>query len=172
MVSSTTDSNLTLRRAGDSEPWAAITDLLHGAYAPLAARGLRFYASYQDEHTTQSRCAEGECYVALLNGALVGTVTALPGGRRSELSWYTRADTASMGQLAVDPAHQRRRVGSALMDLAERRAREWGARRIAIDTSEHAHELIALYKRRGYEIIDTIRWPVTNYRSVVLAKDL
>lgn len=164
--------NIVIRQAGSGESWSALTSLLHRAYAPLAERGLRFYASYQDEQVTRSRCAEGECYVAIMDGELVGTVTALPGGRPSELSWYTRTDTASMGQLAVDPPHQRRGIGAALMEVAERRAVEWHAARIAIDTSEHAHELIALYKRRGYEIVDTIEWPVTNYKSAVLAKDL
>lgn len=58
------------------------------------------------------------------------------------------------------------------MDLAEQRARERGATWIAIDTSEHAMELIATYRRRGYEIVDSAQWDVTNYRSVVLAKRL
>lgn len=47
-----------------------------------------------------------------------------------------------------------------------------GARRIAIDTSEHAADLIALYRRRGYEVIDSIRWPETNYRSLIMTKSL
>ncbi len=58
------------------------------------------------------------------------------------------------------------------MDVAEGRAREWGARLIAIDTSEHATDLITLYSKRGYKIVDSVSWPETNYRSVILAKAL
>ena len=165
-------SDLTIRRAAATEPWSEITALLHRAYAVHAARGLRFYASYQDEDVTRERAGEGECYLALVEGVVVGTITALPSGRKSECSWYTRSDIASMGQLAVDPAFQRRGIGTSLMNLAEERARQWGARRIAIDTSEHATDLIALYRKRGYGIIDSIRWPETNYRSVIMAKSL
>lgn len=165
-------SGVVMRRATKDEPWATITAMLHRAYAAHAARGLRFYASYQDERVTRERADEGECFLALIDGVVVGTVTALPGGRNSECSWYQRPDVASMGQLAVDPAFQHRGIGGALMDLAEERAREWDARQIAIDTSEHATDLIALYSKRGYRIVDSARWSVTNYRSVILAKPL
>jgi GNAT superfamily N-acetyltransferase len=165
-------ANLEVRRVGPEESWAAITALLHRAYAPLAQRGLQFHASYQDEAVTQSRCSEGECYIALVDGVLAGTITALPAGRISDLSWYTRSDTASMGQLAVEPARQAQGVGAALTTRAEARAVEWGASQIAIDTSEHANELLALYRRRGYQVVDAIRWRVTNYRSLVLVKRL
>ena len=165
-------SGVAIRRATENEQWSAITALLHRAYAVHAARGLRFYASYQDENVTRERAGEGECYLALIDSAVVGTVTALPGGRKSECSWYVRTDVASMGQLAVEPAFQHRRIGTSLLDLSEGRARAWGARQIAIDTSEHATDLITLYSKRGYKIVDSISWPETNYRSVILAKAL
>ncbi|MBK9002197.1 MAG: GNAT family N-acetyltransferase [Myxococcales bacterium] len=165
-------ANLIIRPIQPDDDWAELTELVHRAYAPLAARGLRFHASYQDESVTRERAGEGECYLALIDGRLIGTVTALPAGRESESAWYRRSDTASMGQLAVDPGHQGRRIGAALMDRAEKRAVEWGAQWIAIDTSEHATELIETYRRRGYEIVERVRWDVTNYQSVVLAKRL
>lgn len=122
----TRSSGVTIRRAGPIEPWPEITALLHRAYAVHAARGLRFYASYQDADVTRERAGEGECYLALVDGVIVATITALPAGRQSECSWYARSDTASMGQLAVDPAFQRRGIGTSLMNLAEERARQWG----------------------------------------------
>lgn len=132
-------ANLIIRPFHPDDDWAELTDLLHRAYAPLAARGLRFHACSQDESVTRERAREGECYLALIGGKLIGTVTALPAGRESKSSWYQRSDTASMGQLAVDPGHQGRRIGAALMDRAEKRAIEWGAQWIAIDTSYPEH---------------------------------
>lgn len=163
---------LVVRLIGPDDDWSMLTELLHRAYAALAARGLRFYASHQDESATRERAGEGECFVAVQDGKIVGTVTALPGGRESKSSWYQRPDTASMGQLAVDPPYQGRGIGRALMERAERRAVERGAQWIAIDTSERAVELIATYRRRGYEIVESVKWDVTNYQSVVLAKRL
>ena len=164
--------SLRIRKLDSHVTWSELTELLHRAYAPLAARGLRFYATYQDDRATRERAEEGECYVAFVGDVLAGTITAYGGGRENGCRWYRMADTASMGQFGVDPAFQGRGIGRAFMDLAERRAVERGARRIVIDTSEHAAELIATYRRRGYDIVDTHQWDETNYRSVVLVKTL
>ncbi len=96
-------SGVAIRRATKNEQWSAIAALLHRAYAVHAARGLRFYASYQDENVTRERADEGECYLALIDSVVVGTVTALPGGRKSECSWYVRPDVASMGHACGRP---------------------------------------------------------------------
>jgi ribosomal protein S18 acetylase RimI-like enzyme len=81
-------------------------------------------------------------------------------GRRS--SWSPSASTAgfvvpglrrvNMEQLAVEPAMQRRGVGSKLILVAGQLALEWGCAEIALDTSELA-ELIRLYEKRGYRLV-------------------
>ena len=59
-----------------------------------------------------------------------------------------------------------------MMDFVEERARAIGAHEIALDTSERAKKLIALYTARGYEIVDEADWSVTNYRSVIMSRKL
>ena len=62
----------------------ALTQLLHGAYAELGARGLNFTAVDQDVETTLFRAAKGRCWVAVApeTGLMVGTLTiSLPPGR-------------------------------------------------------------------------------------------
>jgi hypothetical protein len=54
----------------------------------------------------------------------------------------------------------------------EARAREKGIAELALDTSEHAEALIAMYTRRGYRFIEYARWKSVNYRSVILSKRL
>ena len=54
---------------------AALTQLLHRAYEPLARQGLNFTAATQPVETTQQRAAEGQCFVAESRGRIVGTVT-------------------------------------------------------------------------------------------------
>lgn len=56
---------------------------------------------------------------------------------------------------------------SAYRPLAEK-----GMKYLALDTSEHAHQLISMYKKLNYRFIEYANWNVTNYRSVVLSKEL
>jgi hypothetical protein len=58
------------------------------------------------------------------------------------------------------------------LDLIERRAREKGIATLALDTSEHADHLIALYQSKGYAFVEHVRWPDVNYRSMIFAKSL
>jgi ribosomal protein S18 acetylase RimI-like enzyme len=75
-------------------------------------------------------------------------------------------------QFGVEPGLQRRGIGSILLDLVERRARETGAGELALDTAEGAAHLIKLYEKRGYRFVEHADWEKTNYRSVVLSKRL
>lgn len=151
-----------------------LTALLHRAYRPLAERGMRYLASHQDAATTRERATGPgcECVLAFDGERIVGTITLHRPGAGKGTPWYERADVACFGQFAVDPPHQGRGAGSRLLAWAEARAGALGAAEIACDTSEHAHDLIGLYTRRGYRVVETVRWDVTNYRSVVLSRAL
>jgi GNAT superfamily N-acetyltransferase len=149
----------------------ALTDLLHRSYAPLLAMGLRFVATHQDVEVTRSRVSGGQCFVAVEDGELIGTLTVyLPEG--DESGYYARPGVAHFGQFAVDPGRQGAGVGRRLLDAAESYARSNGCRELALDTSDQATHLIELYKRWGYEIVDNVRWSEVNYASVVMAKPL
>ena len=147
--------------------------MLHGAYAPLAQAGMRFYASHQSVEATASRASKGECWVAELEGQLVGTITLIPPDQPGEIPWYEQPGVAVIGQFGVHPDCKGHGLGRGLIELAEQRARELGALEVALDTAETASELIALYTRRGYRHVGHADWrPTTNYRSVVLSKPL
>lgn len=152
----------------------ALTDLLHRAYAPLAARGLRYVATHQSPETTRKRIAGGEDLVAEIEGKIVGNITwhahTFEGGKTP---WYDRPDVAFFHQLCTEPAFQGRGIASMLLEEVERRARASGAAELACDTAVPATDLIAWYSKRGYRIVDRADWrPVTNYESVILSKTL
>ena len=150
-----------------------LTGLLHRGYAELGAMGFRYKAVDQTPIVTRERISRGECYVGLLDGAVVGTALLIPpGGHLPPCEWYERPDVAVLSQFAIEPRFQRRGFGSRLIDRLEARALERGAAELAIDTSEGATHLIALYERRGYRHVGLAQWPHTNYRSVVLSKRL
>lgn len=157
-------------RATDSV--AAITALLHAAYAPLAAEGMQYLASHQDEATTLQRLTKGFPFVAERDGTVIGTVTLYGPDKDSSCAWYRGAGVFKVGQFAVRPDLQGRGVGRALFTRVEAEARERSAVELALDTSENAHRLIRCYERLGFRFVEHVSWDDTNYRSVVLSKAL
>ena len=149
-----------------------ITAMLHDAYAPLAARGMRFVASHQDARMTRRRMARGETIVADDQGTIVGVVTLKRASDSHGSPFYQRPDVAGFGQFAVRPSYQHRGIGATLLKLVEQRAAEQGVRQLALDTSEHATDLIQFYESKGFTFVEHLQWPEVNYRSVVLAKKL
>jgi len=163
-------SNVETRLIRTDDDYAELTELLHRAYAALAARGMRFLASHQDEKKTRERISDGECYLAMQDGRMIGTIVWRSAQQTSGTPWYDRPDVSSFGQFAVEPALQNRGIGSRLLAIAEQRAAETGAAEIALDTAEPAHDLIRFYTRRGYRFIEYTQWKLANYRSVILSK--
>jgi GNAT superfamily N-acetyltransferase len=149
-----------------------ITEMLHEAYAPLARAGMHFVASHQDSERTRQRVSGGVTVVALDGDRVVGIVTVRDPGAKAGASHYARPDVASFGQFAVRPSHQKRGIGARLLALIEEIARERGASELALDTSEHASHLIALYEAKGYRFVEHAKWDLVNYRSVILSKPL
>jgi hypothetical protein len=47
-----------------------------------------------------------------------------------------------------------------------------GAKVIGIDTAEEAIDSINYYKKHGYKFVTYAQWHMTNYRSVIMSKDL
>jgi GNAT superfamily N-acetyltransferase len=162
---------LTVRLLAEGDSFQEVTDLLHRAYASLAAQGLRYTAAHQDVQVTRRRAAKGECYVAVEGDRLIGTVTlAPPLARSSDCEWYDRPDVAVLGQFAIEPERQGRGLGSRLLLFGEARAKELGAAEVSVDTAEGAAHLIRFYQKRGYREVGHAQWKTTNYRSVILSK--
>ncbi len=79
-----------IRDWAPTDDLAAHTRLLHEAYAPLAAQGLRFLASHQDEAMTQERLLEGWSFVLECDGIVIGTITLRGTDPKNECDWYRR----------------------------------------------------------------------------------
>lgn len=164
-----------LRRLHDDDDMVALTALIHTAYAPLAARGLRYWATHQSVQDTIERCGRGETWLADAGGRVLGTLTlsppeAVPPDGGAVVPLYAAPDVAKLQQFCVHPDHKGRGLGRRMMDHAEARARALGAGRLALDTSEQATGLIRMYTARGYRQVAHADYrPKVNYRSVVLA---
>jgi len=162
-----------IRRLRDDDSLELLTGLLHRAYAELGAKGFHYKAVDQSVEMTRTRVAKGECYVVERDNNVVGTAVLQP--PTSPVPWceyYDRPEVANISQLAIEPRHQRRGWGGQLMTHLEERARVLRADEVAVDTSEGATHLIALYERRGYRHVGFAQWSHANFRSVLLSKRL
>lgn len=148
-----------------------LTSLLHRSYQRLVDMGFNYTAADQSVEVTRERIDGNECYVAVMDGRIVGTGLLIL-DRPGKPAWASQEGVAYAGQLGVEPAFRHLGIGSALMDTIEDRARDLGYRAIGGDTSEGADYLIRFYTGRGYEIVDYHQWGRKTYRSVVLAKRL
>ena len=146
--------------------------LLNGAYAPLAAAGMKFLASHQNANVTKRRAERGLCFVGELNGKIVGTITMYAPADTGDCPYYYQPGVWHFGQFAVKPELQGVGFGEQLLNHVESKAIESGAVEIALDTSENADRLIAWYVKRGYHPVGEMDWDATNYKSIILAKRL
>ncbi len=164
--------DVVIRELQPKDSVAELTALLHLAYGRLRDMGLRYMATHQGDEITRERIESGECYVGVRDGHIVATLTFRSPSQTDGCPWYDRPDVASFGQFAVHPDLHGQGIGRALMELAEKRALETGARELALDTAEAAGHLIEMYESRGYRVVDKVDWPETNYVSVVMSKQL
>ncbi len=165
------ESGVLIRKLQASDSLAELTDLLHRAYRELAEAGMHFTATHQTVETTARRVQEGECWVAELDGKLVGTIVWVRPDPEDRVAYYRHPHVAHFGQFGVCPHHRGLGIGQALLQKVEAEALQAGFTELALDTSENATHLIGLYTQWGYAQVATHDWrPGVNYLSVVMSK--
>jgi GNAT superfamily N-acetyltransferase len=161
-----------IRPIVETDSLEELTELLHRAYARLAAMGLRFFATHQTVEQTRSRVRSGRCFIAESDGGIVGTITLYQRKSDEGPAWYRRDGVGYFGQFGVEPGLQGRGIGNLLLEHVESEARTLGLEELALDTAESATHLIEYYARHGYREVDGVQWKDVNYRSVVMSKTL
>jgi len=78
--------------------------------------------------------------VGLLGGEIVAMGALLP----------SAVGSAEIKRMRVDPRHQRRSLGSRILDELERRARGCGVTRVHLDTTTLQVAAQRFYERHGY----------------------
>jgi ribosomal protein S18 acetylase RimI-like enzyme len=165
-------SKIIIRPLSRSDSLDELTSLLHRSYKKLADKGWCYLATHQKVKTTKKRVRKSSCYVAIFEGKIIGTICYRSPKVKAKHDYYIQPFVASFGQFAVDPEFQNIGLGSRLIDLVEKFAIRDKAKEIGIDTAEEAIELIEYYKKRGYKFVTYAQWHMTNYRSVIMSKDL
>lgn len=160
--------NMKIRVITPEDDLVAITDMLHRAYAPLAARGLNYTATYQTPEVTATRLFRGHPIAAECDGRITGTLTVYSPDPQSSAAVYREPHTYSFGQFAVDPAFEGRGIGRTLHRAAVDHALIKGAWFLSLDTAAPAHDLIDTYTRWGYTVVERATWPGKSYESVLM----
>jgi len=106
----------------------------------------------------RSRIEEATVFVAVADGAVVGTVTlGRPGTRFANLA---QAGEAEVRMLAVEEAARGRGIARLLMGACEGLARDEGLAAVVLSTAPDMHAAHRLYQRRGY-----VRQPERDRRA-------
>lgn len=170
------DPGVVVRRVVPADSFAAITALLHRAYAKQIAQGMKPLAGRQSEEVTRERATNSECWVATITEGdkeRIAGVILLDEHELATMPPLFRQPTVShFAQFGVDPLVQGRGIGRLLLDTVERRAREKGATQLALSMAEPDTDLADFYAKRGYRFVEFWQWPYTNYRSCILSKAL
>ncbi|WP_245746800.1 GNAT family N-acetyltransferase [Paraburkholderia lycopersici] len=152
------------------DSWEALTRLLHRAFARLASLGLHCSSADQAASITRERALAGDCFVAICNGRIVGTLTVEGRDSHSPCEYYRQRSVASVHQFGIEPKWQSRGIGRALLAFAAQWAAARGYTQIALDTPFPAAHLIAFYRTQGFSLVDVVRFAGRGYDSAVLSK--
>jgi GNAT superfamily N-acetyltransferase len=87
------------------------------------------------------------------------TVGGAPGALAASVYVETRGDHGYFGMLAVDPTHQGRGLGRALVRAAEKYARGVGCDVMDLDVVDLRSQLTVFYGSLGYEAIGESPYP-------------
>lgn len=120
--------------------------------ARIGEIGRLAYAHYEDAIGVRPRPLDDD-YDARVRSGVVW-VADHSGGNAVAIGGFIilepREDHLWIDNVAVDPARQGAGLGRALLDFAERRARDLGLTELRLLTSVKMERNIALYRRRGY----------------------
>ncbi len=113
------DNELHIKNCSEADI-PSLTKLLNEAYKELADMGLNYTASYQDEKVTAERLAQGQAFNIFKNEELLASILYF------KKNYFTKKNTAYIGQFGVKPNMKKMGLGSMLMDYCESLAKTEG----------------------------------------------
>jgi GNAT superfamily N-acetyltransferase len=164
--------NFAIRRFNSTDSIDEVTQMLHRAFAPMAALGANCQCVDQSSSTTRARMERGDCLVAVADRRIVGTLTLEACDPSSAVAHYRKPGVASLHQFAVDPLYQGAGVGRSMLKVASVWAhmRQFGE--LALDTPALAIDVRAYYVHQGFRWVGAMRLTGRGYDSVLMSKSI
>jgi GNAT superfamily N-acetyltransferase len=164
--------NFAIRRFNSIDSLEEVTEMLHRAFAPMAALGANCQCVDQSASTTRERMSRGDCLVAVADRRIVGTLTLETCDPASSVAHYRRPGVASLHQFAVDPLYQGAGVGGSMLKVATMWAHMRQFAELALDTPALALDVRAYYAHQGFRLIGGARLAGRAYDSVIMSKPI
>jgi GNAT superfamily N-acetyltransferase len=167
-----TRERVTIRRLESKDSIQELTDLLHRAFKSDGQHSYTYGMAEQSEETTRMQIKSGDCWVAELDGRLIGVVILYPPRPDVRRRWYRprlSRLSAYLRLVAVHPDFQGVGIGTMLLCHCERIAMKMGAWELAGSCPVGSRQL-SLFKRRGYRVFRYVSFSGTDHHSVIFAK--
>jgi GNAT superfamily N-acetyltransferase len=164
--------NFAIRRFNSIDSIEEVTRMLHRAFAPMAALGANCQCIDQASSMTRKRMERGDCFVAVADRRIVGTLTLETCNPSSAVAHYRKPSVASLHQFAVDPAYQGAGVGRAMLKVATMWARIRQFGEVSLDTPALALDVRAFYSHQGFRLIQVERLAGREYDSAIMSRSI
>ena len=144
-------------RQASSADLPTVERIVRAAYARYVERIGKPPGPMNDDYA--ARIAQQAVWLLSASGEIAGILVLLE-----------EDDHLLLDNVAVDPRHQGKGIGRALIDFAEQEAGRRGHAEIRLYTHQAMHENIAMYPRLGYE--ETGRGEQAGFHRVFFRKTL
>lgn len=166
------DREVEIRPVSAEESEAEIDRLFHTFHALLADHSLRRYWLDDLMGKGSPENPHGELIIANSETRLIGGIVFFDQKNTSGCPFYNKDEVASIGPFAIMPEFQGHGLGGAMLGYVEDRAREAGAKELALDIAPEATQALNRFLKEGYRYVENARWPGATRHCVVLSKTL
>lgn len=160
---------ISITRKDESITWGEIQSFLYECHESNSKRGLIYATKNQTVERLIEKQRNSECWVALDNNKLCGTITI---EKREINKYYHKGFVIYLKLLAVSPSYRGSGLSKRLIKLGEDIAKENNYNYIIIDSAEKNYALRKLVLNNGFVIIGAVKYKANNFISTIYAKSL
>jgi len=147
--------------------WDVIHKILLAAHSDKNKDGGAQVTAYLTGDELKEKVGDGKCFVALMDGKLVGTASVTI---REQNFWYHKGKIAYYGFGAILPEYQGFGIYSKLDAARDEYVKNSGIDAIYTHTSFRNKKMQEIKRKQGYRLVNFFASTKTDYYSVTLAK--
>jgi GNAT superfamily N-acetyltransferase len=112
----------------------------------------------------------GECFVALDDKRIVGTISVRRPDRRASVEWFRRPEAAILHRMIVDSDHEARGCREALLEVAKHWARMNEYTELIADVPVDPPRAIDFLRAEGFLIVGSVASPDGGGNNAILER--